>query len=127
MVPKDLLYTKEHEWLRVEGETGVIGVTDFAQHELGEVVFVDLPGVGDTFEVEDEIGTVESVKAVAEIYTPIGGEVVEINERLEDEPELLNDAPHGEGWLVKIRLSNPADTEVLMSAEQYEALTQGGE
>ena len=127
MVPKDLLYTKEHEWLKVEGETGVIGVTDFAQHELGEVVFVDLPGVGDSFEAEDEIGTVESVKAVAEIYTPIGGEVVEINERLEDEPELLNDVPHGEGWLVKIRLSNPADTKELMSAEQYEAFTQGGE
>ena len=81
MVPKDLLYTKEHEWLRLEGETGVIGITDYAQHELGEVVFVDLPGVGDSFDANDEIGTVESVKAVAEVYTPVGGEVVEINER----------------------------------------------
>ena len=127
MVPNDLLYTKEHEWLKVEDDSGVIGITDYAQHELGEVVFVDLPGVGDSFDANDEIGTVESVKAVAEIYTPVGGEIVEINERLEDEPELLNDAPHGDGWLVKIRLANASETESLMDAAAYEEFTQGGE
>ena len=120
MYPSEYLYTKEHEWVRVEDDLCVIGITNFAQHELGEVVFVELPEVGQVFDANDEIGTIESVKAVAEIYTPVAGEIIEINEAVVDDPELLNDDPHTEGWLVKIRFSSAGDLQGLMNAEEYE-------
>jgi glycine cleavage system H protein len=118
MYPSEYLYTKEHEWVRVEDDLCVLGITNFAQGELGEVVFVELPEVGEVFNAHDEIGTIESVKAVAEIYTPVAGEIIEVNETLVDDPELLNDDPHTEGWLVKIRFSS--DLQGLMNAEEYE-------
>jgi glycine cleavage system H protein len=127
MVPNDCRYSREHEWVRVDGDLCVLGITEFAQQELGEVVFVELPEVGQVFNANDEIGTIESVKAVAEVYTPVAGEVVDINEAVVDDPELLNDDPHGEGWLVKIRFSSSADLEELMSAEQYEEYIKSGE
>lgn len=119
--PKDCLYTEEHEWVRVEDDVCVLGITNFAQEELGEVVFVELPEVGQVFDAGDEIGTIESVKAVAEVYTPVAGEVVETNDAVVDDPEVINDDPHGEGWLVKIRFSSSADLESLMKADAYEA------
>lgn len=128
MYPADCLYSKEHEWIRVEGDTCTLGITAFAQDELGEIVFVEMPDVGDSFEPEDEIGTVESVKAVAEIYTPVAGEIVEVNGALEDEPELVNQDPHGDGWMVRLRIDPEAEElENLMDAEAYEAFAAGGD
>lgn len=128
MYPKDYLYSKDHEWTRVEQDLCVVGVTHYAQDELGEVVFVELPEVGQVFAAHDEIGTIESVKAVAEVYTPVAGEVVEVNEALTDGPELINEEPHGKGWLVKIRVSSPSDLEELMGSDEYERyLESGGE
>lgn len=126
MYPADCLYSKEHEWIRVEGDTCALGITAFAQDELGEIVFVETPDVGDSFEAHDEIGTVESVKAVAEIYTPVGGEIVEVNEALADSPELVNEDPHGDGWMVRLRI-DPESPELgeLMDAEAYEAFAGG--
>lgn len=120
MYPSEYLYTKEHEWVRVEDDICVLGITNFAQNELGEVVFVELPDVGEVFNAHDEIGTIESVKAVAEVYTPVAGEIVEVNETLQEDPELLNDDPHVEGWLVKVKFSSAGDLKALMTAEQYE-------
>ncbi len=126
--PSAYLYTEEHEWVRVDGDLCVLGITEFAQHELGEVVFVELPEVGQVFDAKDEIGTIESVKAVAEVYTPVAGEVVEINDAVVEDPELLNEDPHGDGWLVKFRFSSSNDLKSLMSAEKYEEFVkQGGE
>lgn len=126
--PSDYLYTEEHEWIHVEDDLCVLGITQFAQHELGEVVFVELPEVGQVFDATDEIGTIESVKAVAEVYTPVAGEVVEINEAVVEDPELLNEDPQGDGWLVKIRFSSSGDFKKLMTAEQYEEFVkQAGE
>ena len=127
MYPTDYKYTKEHEWIRLEDELCRLGITEFAQQELGEVVFVELPEVGQVFDANDEIGTIESVKAVAEIFTPVAGEIVEVNEAVVDDPELLNDDPHSEGWLVKIRFSSEADLKDLMDAEKYEAYVESGE
>lgn len=127
MYPTEYLYTREHEWIKVDGDTCTLGITEFAQRELGEVVFVELPEVGQVFDSGDELGTIESVKAVAEIYTPIAGEVVEVNEGVSDDPELLNDDPHGEGWLLKLRFSSADDLKALMSAEQYEEFAKSGE
>ena len=127
MYPSDYLYSREHEWVRVEGEVCVLGITEFAQQELGEVVFVELPEVGQVFDAGDELGTIESVKAVAEIYTPVAGEVLEVNDTVVDDPELLNEDPHGEGWLLKIRFSSAADLKQLMNAEEYEAYVKSGE
>jgi glycine cleavage system H protein len=126
MYPDDYRYTTEHEWVRVEDDVAVIGVTDFAQKELGEVVFVELPQVGHVYDAGDEIGTIESVKAVAEIFTPLAGEVVEINETLADDPELVNEDPHVDGWLIKIRFSASSDLESLMDAESYTEFVQQG-
>lgn len=120
MYPSDYLYSKEHEWIHVEGDVCTLGITSFAQSELGEVVFVDLPEAGQSFSSDDEIGTIESVKAVAEIYTPLTGEIVEANGVLEDSPETVNDDPHVEGWLVKIRMDSPDELEGLMNAEAYQ-------
>jgi glycine cleavage system H protein len=126
MYPTDLLYSNDHEWIRVEGDECVLGITEFAQDELGEIVFVELPQVGDTFEPGDEIGTVESVKAVAEIMTPVGGEVVEVNEALADAPEAVNSDAHGEGWMVRLRI-DPEDDALgsLMDAATYEQFIEG--
>jgi glycine cleavage system H protein len=115
----EVLYTHEHEWVKVEDDTCVLGITDFAQKELGEVVFVELPELGQVFNAGDEIGTIESVKAVAEVYTPVAGEVVEVNDSLNEDPELLNDDPQGDGWLVKIKFSSAADLRDLMDARAY--------
>jgi glycine cleavage system H protein len=125
--PSDCLYTDEHEWVRVADDLCVLGITQFAQQELGEVVFIELPEVGQVFNANDEIGTIESVKAVAEVYTPVAGEVVEINEAVVEDPELVNDDPHGDGWLVKIRFSSSADLAKLMNAEAYESFIDQGQ
>jgi glycine cleavage system H protein len=116
-VPEDLQYTKSHEWVRIEGDTATIGITDHAQDELGDVVFVELPDEGATFDAGESFGTVESVKAVSDLYTPVGGEVVEVNSALEDAPENINEDPYGEGWIVKLHTTDEAD---LLSPEEYE-------
>lgn len=120
MYPSDYLYSRDHEWIRVEGDTCVLGITEFAQEELGEIVFVELPDVGESFSVTEEVGTIESVKAVAEVYTPVSGEVLEVNSAVEEDPELLNDDPHGDGWLIKLKIESKSELGELMSAEQYE-------
>ncbi len=120
MYPQDLKYTKEHEWVRVEGGIGTIGITDHAQHELGDIVYVDLPKPGAQVGQGKSIGTVESVKAVSDVFSPVSGEVTEINPDLADHPEKLNQDPHG-AWLAKIRLSAPDEVRTLMSASAYEA------
>jgi glycine cleavage system H protein len=119
--PEDYLYSREHEWIRLEEEYAVLGITEFAQSELGDVVFVELPEPGEVFEADDEIGTIESVKAVAEIYTPVSGEVVEVNTDLADRPEIVNQDPHDRGWLVKLRLSKPDEAAALMDAKAYQS------
>lgn len=123
--PQDHLYSEDHEWIRVEQDIAVLGITEFAQTELGEVVFVELPEVGQVFDSGDEIGTIESVKAVAELYTPVAGEIVEVNESVADDPDTLNDDPHGDGWLVKIRFSSAGDLDDLLDAEAYEKFVEG--
>jgi glycine cleavage system H protein len=120
MYPDNLRYTKEHEWVRVEGGAGVIGITHHAQNELGDIVYVDLPKVGATAEQGKTIGSVESVKAVSDIYSPVSGEVIEINEALTQAPEKLNEDPHGEAWLFKLRLTSPEEINSLMSAGEYQ-------
>lgn len=125
--PDSYFYSQEHEWVRLEEEeTGVIGITDFAQSELGDVVFVELPRVGDSFAAGDEIGTIESVKAVAEIYTPVSGEILEVNAKLEDHPEIVNEDPHDGGWLVRVKLKDPDETSSLLSAQAYEEMIADG-
>jgi glycine cleavage system H protein len=121
MYPETLRYTKEHEWVRVEGDTGTIGITDHAQQELGDIVYVDLPKPGTRVEQGKALGSVESVKAVSDIYAPVSGEVLESNPALADAPETLNQDPHGDGWLVKMKLSDAAELEGLMSAADYQA------
>lgn len=120
MYPREYLYTNEHEWVHVEDDIATVGITEFAQKELGDVVFVELPETGQVFDAGDELGTIESVKAVAELYAPLAGEIVESNAAVKDEPELLNDDPHHEGWLVKIRISTDTDVSGLMDAAAYE-------
>lgn len=119
MNPDNLRYTASHEWVRVDGETGTIGITDHAQKELGEIVYLELPEVGHVFNAEDEFGTVESVKAVSELFTPVSGEVVEINKAAVGEPGIVNDDPYGDGWLIKVKLSTDEEISKLMTAEQY--------
>ena len=121
-VPEELQYTRSHEWVRTEGDNATIGITDHAQDELGDIVFVELPEVGATFGAGDSFGTVESVKAVSDLYTPVGGEVVEVNEALNGQPEKINEDPYGEGWIVKLRVSN--DDAGLLSASDYEQLLE---
>ncbi|MBD0355802.1 MAG: glycine cleavage system protein GcvH [Rubrobacter sp.] len=120
-VPGDLQYTKSHEWVRREEGTATIGITDHAQDELGDVVFVELPEKGTSFSAGDSFGTVESVKAVSDLYAPVGGEVVEVNETLNDSPELINEEPYGGGWMIRLRISEDGD---LLSAEEYEKLVE---
>jgi glycine cleavage system H protein len=118
--PEDNRYAKSHEYVHVEGNTGTIGITDYAQKELGDVVFVELPQVGSQLEVGDELGSIESVKAVSELFSPVTGEVVEVNEALAEKPELVNTDPYGDGWMVKIRLGAADEEDELMNAEEYE-------
>ncbi|HSC44408.1 MAG TPA: glycine cleavage system protein GcvH [Candidatus Acidoferrum sp.] len=119
--PADYRYTKEHEWVSAKGGIATIGITDYAQSELGDVVFVELPAVGKQLEAGKSLGSVESVKAVSEIYAPVAGEVVEANAELQNKPETINTDPHGAAWLVKVKLANPADLEKLMDGAAYEA------
>jgi glycine cleavage system H protein len=120
MYPQDLHYTKQHEWVRFSGDFGLVGITDYAQKELGDIVYVDLPRVGAKVEQGKVMGSVESVKAVSDIYSPLTGEVTEINDALASAPEKLNESPHGDGWMVKIRLSAPDEIQGLLSAADYE-------
>ena len=124
MSPDDRLYTKDHEWLKLDGETGTVGVTDHAQRELGDVVYVEVPKAGDKFTSGQTFGTVESVKAVSELFIPASGEVVEINEELGAAPETINKDPYGKGWMIRVRLSNKGETANLMSANQYDEYTK---
>jgi len=121
MYPSDYRYTKEHEWIKVAGATGTVGITDYAQHELGDVVFVELPAVGTKVTAGHLFGTIESVKAVSEIYAPVSGEVLEINQALTGTPELVNTDPHSAAWLIKIKMDNPADAASLMDVTAYQA------
>jgi glycine cleavage system H protein len=123
MTPDDLLFTKEHEWLRIAGETGTVGISDHAQKELGDIVYVELPKPGTKFNSGESFGSVESVKAVSELFIPVGGEVVEINEDLGAAPEKINEDPYGAGWLIRIRVLNEDETSELMSAEEYDEYT----
>jgi len=121
-VPGNLLYTKDHEWLRVEGDMAYVGVTDFAQGELGDVVFIEIETLGETLAKEEVFGTIEAVKTVSDMFMPVAGEIVEVNPALEDSPDVVNKDPYGKGWMVKIKMSDPAETANLLSAEKYSAL-----
>tara|TARA_B100000963_G_scaffold350864_1_gene361687 strand:- start:814 stop:1191 length:378 start_codon:yes stop_codon:yes gene_type:complete len=121
--PKHLFYTKDHEWINIhDNGTATIGITDFAQGELGDIVFVELNEIGDLCEKEETFGTVEAVKTVSDLYAPLDGEIIEINEALEDEPELVNDDPYGQGWMIKITISNPDQQSELLDSKAYQAL-----
>ena len=122
MYPRDLRYTNEHEWIRVEGNRGVVGITFYAQEQLGDVVFVELPKVGTKLEQGKPFGVVESVKTASDLYAPVSGTVVEVNEQLVDQPELVNKDPYGQGWMIAIDLADPSQVNSLLTAEQYEAL-----
>lgn len=122
-VPVNLKYTKEHEWIRLEGGIAFVGITDYAQSELGEIVFVEVETVGETLNEGEVFGTVEAVKTVSDLYLPVDGEILEFNNELETNPELVNDDPYGKGWMVKISVSNIAQLDTLLSASEYEALT----
>ena len=125
MYPVELQYTKDHEWLRVDESTGTIGITDHAQKELGDIVYVELPKDGERMTAKETLGSVESVKAVSDVYSPVSGQVVAVNSKLQDKPELINTDPYGEGWLVRVSLTDPREAEGLMSSEDYEAYVQG--
>jgi glycine cleavage system H protein len=118
--PEDLTYTKDHEWVRVKENLATIGITDHAQHQLGDVVYVELPKIGDKFEASEPFGSVESVKAVSEVYMPLAGSVVEVNDSLNDSPELVNEDPYGEGWMIRIKIDNPSQVDALLTAIEYE-------
>jgi glycine cleavage system H protein len=118
--PEDCLYTREHEWIRVDEETGTIGITEYAQASLGDIVYVELPRVGDSFSQGESFGNVESVKAVSELFLPVTGEVVQVNADLTDAPELVNQDPYGDGWMMKITISDASELDTLMSASEYE-------
>jgi glycine cleavage system H protein len=121
MTPEDSRYAKSHEYINVEGEIGTIGITDYAQKELGDVVFVELPQVGTQLEAGDELGSIESVKAVSELFAPVGGEIIEVNERLAEKPELVNTDPYGDGWMVRMKVADLSEVdELLMTAEEYD-------
>ena len=121
-IPAELKYSKDHEWIRLEGETAYVGITDFAQHELGDIVFVDIDTVDETLEAEETFGTIEAVKTSSELLLPVAGTVVEFNEALADAPETVNNDPYGEGWIIKVQVANPADIDGLLTAEAYKEL-----
>lgn len=119
--PAELKYTKDHEWVRVEGDTAIIGITDFAQHELGDIVFIDVATIGQTLAKDAIFGTVEAVKTVSDLFMPVSGEVLELNAHLEGTPESVNSDPYGDGWMIKVKMSNASEFETLMSADDYQA------
>lgn len=121
MYPKDLKYDREHEWVRVDGDVVTIGISDFAQDQLGEVVYVDLPSIGNAVTAGDSFGEVESVKSVSELFSPVSGEIVEVNDSLGDAPETVNEDPYGDGWMIKVKLSDASEVDGLMDADGYEA------
>ncbi|WP_250435192.1 glycine cleavage system protein GcvH [Hanstruepera flava] len=121
-IPSDLKYTKDHEWVRLEGDVAVVGITDFAQSELGDIVYVEVETVDETLEADEVFGTVEAVKTVSDLFLPVSGEIIEFNEALEDEPEKVNSDPYGEGWMVKVKCADTSDVDGLMSADEYKEL-----
>lgn len=121
-IPQELKYTKDHEWIRIEGDTVTIGITDFAQSELGDIVYVEVETVDETLDKEEVFGTVEAVKTVSDLYLPISGEIIEFNESLEDEPEKVNSDPYGEGWMIKVKFSDESQLEELLSADAYKEI-----
>ena len=121
MNPEGLLYSKDHEWIGIAGDTGTVGITLHAQEALGDVVYIELPNVGDKFDAHKSFGSVESVKAVSELFMPVSGEVIEVNSTVKDKPETLNSDPYGKGWLIRIRITNPAETAPLLSAQAYDS------
>jgi len=124
IIPKDLKYTKDHEWIRIDGETATVGVTDFAQRELGDIVFVEIETVEETLDMEEVFGSVEAVKTVSDLFMPISGEIIEFNEALESDPELVNNDPYGEGWMIKIKIADQSELNDLLSEEAYSNLIQ---
>lgn len=123
-VPDDLLYTKEHEWVKVEGDVATVGITDYAQDQLGDIIYVELPEVGRKVKQMEAVATVEAVKTAADVYSPVSGEVIEINAKLSEKPELLNEDPYGEGWMFKLRMENPEELKTLLSPEEYRKLIE---
>ena len=123
-IPDDLHYSKDHEWVRVEGSIAVVGITDYAQDSLGDVVYVELPKAGDEFDANESFGSVESVKAVSEVFSPVSGEIVGINETLADAPDKVNADPFGEGWMIRVQMSNPGEVDSLLTAAEYEDFTK---
>ena len=123
-VPEDLHYSKDHEWVRVEGDVAVIGITDYAQNSLGDVVYVELPKADEEFAANESFGSVESVKAVSEMFSPVSGSVIAVNEALADEPEKVNGDPYGEGWMIRVRMSSPGEVDSLLTAAEYEDFTK---
>jgi glycine cleavage system H protein len=122
--PEELLYTKDHEWVKIEGEVAIVGITDFAQKELGDIVYVEVDTVGESLDKEETFGTIEAVKTVSDLYMPISGEVLEFNEELESTPDVINKDPYGEGWIVKIKIADPAETDSLLTVEAYKNLVE---
>ncbi|MCK4931872.1 MAG: glycine cleavage system protein GcvH [Candidatus Aminicenantes bacterium] len=125
MYPEEYHYTKDHEWIKVENDEAVVGITDFAQKQLGDVVYVELPQVGAVFEFHQSLGVIESVKAVSDIYSPLSGEVIAINEELDGSPEIVNEDPHGKGWIIRLKLRDETEIEKLMSVSEYEKFLEG--
>ena len=123
-IPDDLHYSKDHEWVRVDGNVAIVGITDYAQDSLGDVVYVELPKVGDDFAANESFGSVESVKAVSEVFSPVSGEVVGTNEALADTPEKVNQDPYGEGWMIRVQMSNPGEVDSMLTAAEYEDFTK---
>ena len=121
-IPAELKYTKDHEWVKIEGDTATVGITDFAQKELGDIVYVEVETLDQTLDKDEVFGTVEAVKTVSDLFLPLSGEIIEFNEELESAPENVNSDPYGEGWMVKVKISNPAEVEELLSSEQYKEL-----
>jgi glycine cleavage system H protein len=126
-IPENLRYSKDHEWVLVEGDTATIGITDYAQHSLGDVVYIEFPKVGDKFASHEAFGSVESVKAVSEVFLPVAGEVTEVNEPLNDDAEKVNSDPYGEGWMVKVKMENTGEADAMLSAAEYEEYLQASE
>ena len=124
-IPSELKYTKDHEWIKVEGDIATVGITDFAQGELGDIVYVEVETLDETLDVEEVFGTVEAVKTVSDLFLPLSGEIIEFNDSLEDEPENVNSDPYGDGWMIKIKISDASQIDNLLSAEDYKALISG--
>ena len=122
MIPEKLKYTKEHEWIKIDGDEAIVGITDYAQSELGDIVFVELPNIGDKFIKDDTIGTIEAVKTVADIFSPVNGSIIAVNDEIEDNPEYVNSDPYSKGWLVKIKLEKESSLDSLLSSDEYSSI-----